>query len=66
MLWPLFPPPPIIRVRRRPAPVPVREDDELIAAARDGDVDAFHELVERHQSAVFNIVLRTVKDPGIA
>lgn len=66
MLWPLFPPPPIIRVRRRPAPVPVREDDELIATARDGDVDAFHELVERHQSAVFNIVLRTVKDPGIA
>src|SRR5690606_33554022 len=66
MLWPLFPQPTIIRFRRRLAPVPAREDEELVAAARDGNVDAFHELVERHQTALFNVVLRTVKDTTIA
>ena len=70
MLWPLFPPPRIVRYRRRPAPAPDPvdgpDDDALIAVARDGDVDAFHELVERHQIAIFNVVLRTVKDPATA
>lgn len=70
MLWPLFPPPRIVRYRRRPTPVPDPvdgpDDDALIAGARDGDIDAFHDLVERHQTAIFNVVLRTVKDPATA
>lgn len=70
MLWPLFPPPRIVGFRRRPAPAPgpasAPDDEALIASARDGDMEAFHELVERHQTALFNIVLRTVKDSAIA
>jgi RNA polymerase sigma-70 factor, ECF subfamily len=70
MLWPIFPPARITRYRRRPAPAPQQaeghEDDALVARARDGDVDAFHELVDRHQTAIFNVVLRTVKDPATA
>ncbi len=70
MLWPLFSPPRIVRYRRRPAPVPgptdAPDDEALINGARKGDMEAFHELVERHQTALFNVVLRTVKDPAIA
>jgi RNA polymerase sigma-70 factor (ECF subfamily) len=70
MLWPLFPPVPVTRFRRerpaRPEPDDGPEDAALVARARSGDVDAFQELVDRHQVAIFNVVLRTVKDPGIA
>lgn len=70
MLWPLFPPPTIVRFRRRAGVAAEQadgpDDDALIVAARAGDVDAFHRLVERHQTAIFNIVLRTVKDPATA
>lgn len=70
MLWPLLPPAPITRFRRRPAPRPEPDDsvadDALVERARDGDVEAFHELVDRHQIAIFNVVLRTVKDPATA
>jgi RNA polymerase sigma-70 factor (ECF subfamily) len=76
MLWPLFPSARVIRSRRRVRtetpdanrePPAWQEDDErIIGRARSGDVDAFHELVDRHQTAIFNVVLRTVRDPGMA
>ena len=76
MLWPIFPTPRVIRFRRgKPAarsdaPGPDADeqaiDERLVARARKGDVASFHELVDRHQVSVFNVVLRTVNDPGIA
>jgi len=35
-------------------------DDVLAGRARDGDLDAFNELVERHQSAVFGLCYRLI------
>jgi RNA polymerase sigma-70 factor (ECF subfamily) len=66
MLWPLLPPAPITRFRRRPEPDGDLTDDALGGRAAGGDVEAFHELVGRHQVAVFNVVLRTMKDPAAA
>lgn len=76
MLWPLFPPARVTRYRRRGRPAspdtpPERypgqdEDDRVIARARQGDLASFHELIDRHQVAIFNVVLRTVKDPSLA
>jgi RNA polymerase sigma-70 factor, ECF subfamily len=34
------------------------DDGILLAAAKDGDVDAFEALVRRHQAAVFRVALR--------
>lgn len=72
MLWPIFPPPRVIRFRRgTPAARGDAIDDQatdehLVNRARQGDVTSFHELVDRHQVAIFNVVLRTVNDPGTA
>lgn len=76
MLWPIFPTPRVIRTRRRPrsseagttaGDATEQQSDELIIArAKRGDLSSFHELIDRHQTAIFNVVLRTVKDPGIA
>ena len=38
-------------------------DAELVAAAQSGSRDALEQLVARHQSWVYNIVLRMVYDP---
>jgi RNA polymerase sigma-70 factor (ECF subfamily) len=56
---------------RREAPLDDRvaeaeEDGAIVDRAKTGDADAFHVLVNRHQAAIFNVVLRTVKDPGLA
>jgi len=77
MLWPIFPTPRVIRTRRRataakgesshgPDIDEQQVDERLVARARQGDVAAFHDLVDRHQVAIFNVVLRTVNDPGTA
>lgn len=66
------------RVRRRPAaPAPpgvpgqpegdeTAEDERLIAAAQHGDLDAFNQIVDRHQRAVFNVCLRLLRDVAMA
>lgn len=41
-------------------------DEELVALARTGDLDAFGLLVRRHQSFVFGVVLRVVKNRATA
>jgi hypothetical protein len=44
-----------------PAPAP-DSDDRLARRAREGSLDAFNMLVERHQQAIFNLCLRMVGD----
>jgi RNA polymerase sigma-70 factor, ECF subfamily len=39
-----------------------QDDAELVAASRDGDQDAFAQLVQRHQRRVFNLVFRIVQE----
>ncbi len=48
----------------RPAPLPV-DDLDLVRAAGDG-LDAFGELVRRHQDFVFGAILRMVRDRALA
>lgn len=76
MVWPILPSFRQVRFRRRragvrddqPAQAGARllDDEEIVSRARGGDLSTFHELVDRHQSAVFNVVLRTVNDPESA
>jgi RNA polymerase sigma-70 factor (ECF subfamily) len=37
-------------------------DEELVRAARSGDLDAFRTLVQRHQARVFSLALRLVRN----
>ena len=39
-------------------------DAEIVGAVRDGDRDAFGELVRRYQRQLFGLVLMVVRDPG--
>jgi RNA polymerase sigma-70 factor (ECF subfamily) len=41
-------------------------DADLVAQVLAGSQDAARRLVEQHQQAVFNLVCRLVRDPGIA
>ena len=41
-------------------------DADLVREALDGAQAAFHELVDRHQRAVFNLALRLLRDEGAA
>src|ERR1700730_9635494 len=44
-----------------------REDEQLLVArSQRGDVDAFNQLVLRYQQAVFTVVLRMLRDRGVA
>ncbi|MBV9120279.1 MAG: RNA polymerase sigma factor [Chloroflexi bacterium] len=38
-------------------------DEDLLNAARGGDLSGFNQLVERYQTQVFNLCLRMVGDP---
>lgn len=42
------------------------EDVRLIAAASQGDLDAFNEIVSRHERSVYNVCLRMLRDPAAA
>lgn len=42
------------------------DEDVLVAAARDGDHDAFAELVRSHENEVFTLALRLVRDRDLA
>jgi RNA polymerase sigma-70 factor (ECF subfamily) len=41
-------------------------DDELVALARQGDTDAFDQLVVRHQAAVYRAALAALRSPADA
>lgn len=41
-------------------------DDRLLAAARQGDLDAFESLVRRHQRRVYSLAYHAVRDEGLA
>jgi RNA polymerase sigma-70 factor (ECF subfamily) len=41
-------------------------DDQLIAQAREGSLDAFNMLVERYQDGVYSLCRRLLGDPGAA
>ncbi len=43
-----------------------RDDHELAAAAAAGELEAFGELVRRHQDFVYGAVLRVVRNPALA
>jgi RNA polymerase sigma-70 factor, ECF subfamily len=47
-------------VNRTPAPLPEEAPDEeqLVVLSRDGDTAAFNVLVERYQTAIYNLCLR--------
>jgi RNA polymerase sigma-70 factor, ECF subfamily len=51
----------------RPVPCSVTEDDaRLVALARSGHVDAFEQLLRKHQIAAYRVALRLLGDPGEA
>lgn len=41
-------------------------DERLIRAAQQGDLDAFNDLVTRHERAVFSVCLRLLRDTAAA
>jgi RNA polymerase sigma-70 factor (ECF subfamily) len=49
-----------------PVVVPDPEGARLAVAAAGGSADAFQKIVERHQDQVYRLVLRMVRDTGIA
>jgi RNA polymerase sigma-70 factor (ECF subfamily) len=44
----------------RPSPAP-RSDDELVRAAKSGDLDAFEELTTRYERKVYSLALRILR-----
>ena len=44
-------------------PLVLLEEERWVLAARKGDPDAFQNLVERHQTAAYNVALHTLRDP---
>lgn len=43
-----------------------RDDQDLVSAAADGELEAFGELVRRHQDFVYGAVLRVVRNRALA
>jgi len=41
-------------------------DERLVSLSKDGSLDAFNSLVERHQTAVYNLCLRLLGQPQAA
>ena len=41
-------------------------DEHLVSLSKDGNLNAFNRLVERHQAAVYNLCFRLVSDRGAA
>jgi RNA polymerase sigma-70 factor (ECF subfamily) len=40
-----------------------RHDEQLVQQAQSGDLDAFNELVVRHERSVYGVCLRLLRDP---
>lgn len=51
--------------RQRPSLDPI-EERELVRRSRNGDTQAFGRLVRFHQDAIYGLVVRMVRDPGLA
>lgn len=49
-----------------PAGADGRDDEALVRAAQAGDLEAFNQLVLRHERPVFNVALRLLRDAGLA
>lgn len=54
------------RADEPPAQPGARDDEALIRASQAGDLDAFNQLVARHERPVFNVALRLLRDVGLA
>ncbi|GAB4478634.1 MAG: RNA polymerase sigma factor [Burkholderiaceae bacterium] len=50
----------------RDAPLEALPDEELMLAYAAGDADAFAQLYDRHERAVYRFLLRSVRSPDIA
>ncbi len=50
----------------RPVTPDTLEDEALVRRAQAGDLDAFNQLVVRHERPVFNVALRLLRDVGLA
>ena len=48
------------------ATVPQLPDDQLVSRAREGDADAFDELVRRHTTQIYRMLTRVLRDPTAA
>jgi RNA polymerase sigma-70 factor, ECF subfamily len=42
------------------------EDQRLVVAAQQGDLDAYNQLVTRHERAVYSVCLRMLRDASLA
>lgn len=49
-----------------PASPEALDDEALVRRAQAGDLDAFNQLVVRHERPVFNVALRLLRDVGLA
>ncbi|MGI8963268.1 MAG: RNA polymerase sigma factor [Thermomicrobiales bacterium] len=49
-----------------PAPTEETLDERLIGAAQQGDLDAYNQLVTRHERAVFSVCMRLLRDASSA
>ena len=47
-------------------PLSVETDEALVERARDGEREAFEELVRRHADRLYSVILRFLGDPGDA
>ncbi len=50
----------------RPVSPDALDDEALVRRAQTGDLDAFNQLVVRHERPVFNVALRLLRDVGLA
>jgi RNA polymerase sigma-70 factor, ECF subfamily len=50
----------------RPISPEALDDEALVRRAQAGDLDAFNQLVVRHERPVFNVALRLLRDVGLA
>ena len=53
-------------VNSRPVSLEALDDEALVRRAQAGDLDAFNQLVVRHERPVFNVALRLLRDVGLA
>ena len=52
--------------RKHAVPLREREDEELMVLYSRGEVQAFEELMRRHERPIYNFILRSCKRPDVA